>query len=110
MLQDLLVHAVIAFIICPGLVYYAVRTMNKYSDVRSPRIWWAVAAGVYGMLSLVMGLVQSVSAAADLGTLAGWKDPWIIVLLGVALSLGLSFWMLLVAEDRFFGTHSEFPD
>lgn len=109
-MQDLLVHALIAFVICPGLVYYAVITMNKYSDVRSPKIWWAIAGGVYGMLSVILGLVQGATAASNLADLAGWKDPWIVILLGMGLSLALSFWMLLVAENRFFGTHTEIPE
>lgn len=109
-MPDILVHSLIAYIICPGLVYYAVRTMNKYSDIRSPRIWWAVAAGVYGMLAVILGLVQGAAAATSLGELAGWKDPWIAILLGMALSLVLCFWMLLVAENRFFAKHSEIPD
>lgn len=107
-MQDLVVHAFIAYIICPGIVYYAVRTMNKHADIRSPKIWWAVAAGVYGMLAVILGLVQSAWAAADLGNLADWRDPWWATLLAMALSLFLCFWMLLVAENRFFAKHSEF--
>jgi hypothetical protein len=109
-MQDLIVHILIAYIVCPGLVFYAVITMNKHSDVRSPKIWWAIAAGVYGMLSVVLGLVQGAMAASSLSNLAGWKDPWIVILLGIGLSLALSFWMLLVAENRFFGTHTEIPE
>lgn len=109
-MPDIVVHALLAFVLSPGLVYYAVRTMNKYSDVRSPKIWWAVAAGVYGMLSVIFGLVQAARAATDLGVLAGWRDPWIVTLMGMALSLVLSFWMLLVAENRFFARHTEIPE
>ncbi len=109
-MPDIVVHFLLAFAVCPGLVYYAVRTMNKYSDVRSPRIWWAVAAGVYGMLSVMLGLVQGAWAATNLGTLLGWQDPWIAILLGMALSLALSFWMLILAENRFFAQHTEFPE
>jgi hypothetical protein len=106
-MPDILVHALIAYIICPGLVYFAVRTMNKYSDIRNPKVWWAVASGVYGMLAVIMGLVQGGRAGTDVGLLLELSDPWIVVLLGMALSLGLCFWMLLVAENRFFARSSE---
>ena len=109
-MPDIVVHSLLAFVLSPGLVYYAVRTMNRYSDVRSPKIWWAVAAGVYGMLSVIFGLVQAARAATDLGVLAGWGDTWLAILMGMALSLALNFWMLIVAENRFFAKHSEFPE
>lgn len=109
-MPDLFVHSLISYVLCPAIVYYAVRTMNKYSDVRSPKIWWAVAAGVYGMLAVILGLVQGAAAATDISELAGWKDPWLAVLLGMALSLALCFWMLLVAEKRFFARHTEIPE
>ena len=107
---DLVVHAVLAYLVCPGLVYFAVRTMNKYSDVRSPRIWWAVASGIYGMLAMILGLVQGARTAGDISNLAGWNDPWVTTLIGAALSLVLCFWMLLVAENRFFARSSEIPE
>lgn len=109
-MQDLLIHVLLAYVLSPIVVYYAVRTMNRHSDARSPKIWWAVAAGIYGMLAVVFGLVQGARAAGDLGLLAGWNDSWVATLLGMALSLALCFWMLLFAENRFFGTHSEIPE
>lgn len=109
-MPDIVIHALIAFAISPGLVYFAVRTMNKYSDIRNPKVWWAVAAGVYGMLAVILGLVQGARVGTDLGALVGWRDPWIVVLLGAAVSMALCFWMLLVAEARFFATHSEIPE
>jgi hypothetical protein len=107
---DLVVHALLAYVICPALVYFAVRTMNKYSDIRSPKVWWAIASAIYGMLSVILGLVQGARTATDLGILAGWRDPWLAVVIGAVLSLVLCFWMLLVAENRFFARSSEIPE
>jgi hypothetical protein len=100
-MTDLLVHALIAFVICPAVVYYAVRTMNIHGNIRSPKVWWAVGAGVYGTFAVVFGLTQGARVGYDIGNLTGRQDPWIAVILGAGASLALSIWMLLVAEARF---------
>lgn len=102
-MQDILVHSLIAFVLCPGLVYVAVRAVHRYGDTRSPKVWIAIASGAYGILSMVMGMTQGARVGGDLGSLVGWRDPWMALLQGAAVSLALSFWMLLVAKARFHG-------
>lgn len=100
-MQDLLIHSLIAYVLCPGLVYYAVRTMAIHGNIRSPKVWWAVGSGVYGTFAVIFGMTQGARAGEELGSLLGWQNAWIAVALGAVLSLGLSIWLLLVAEARF---------
>jgi hypothetical protein len=101
MLQDLIVHALIAFAICPGLVYFAVRTMTIHGNIRSPKVWWAVGSGVYGTFAVIFGLTQGARVGEDIGKLAGWQDAWLAIVLCAGISMALSFWMLIIAEARF---------
>ena len=100
-MSDLLIHALLAYLICPAVVYYAVRTMNIHGNIRSPKVWWAVGAGVYGTFAVIFGMSQGARVGEDIGRLTGWQDPWIAIALAAVLSLGLSIWLLLVAEARF---------
>jgi len=100
-MQDLLVHSLLAYVLCPSLVYYAVRTMNLHGHIRSPKVWWAVGSGVYGTFAVIFGMTQGARVGDDVGNLIGWQDPWIAVGLGAILSLALSIWLLLIAEARF---------
>ncbi|HLD93581.1 MAG TPA: hypothetical protein VI703_05230 [Anaerolineales bacterium] len=100
-MQDILIHSLLAYLLCPAVVYYAVRTMNIHGNIRSPKVWWAVGSGVYGTFAVIFGLTQGARVGDDIGKLTGWQDPWIAIVLSAGLSLALSIWMLLVAEARY---------
>ncbi len=108
-MQQVLVDAVVGFVLSPWLTNLAINAMVRHADIRNPKVWIAVAAGVYGTLSVILGMAFGAGAGGGFASALGLSSDlsWLASLLGGAVALTLNFWRVLVIYDR---VHGSLPD
>lgn len=101
-MQVLLVQSFLAYVLVPGMVFFCMRVIIKYSAARGPKYWWAVGSAVYCVVAIMLGMAQGAGAGGELATLLGFSDQagWLTAIAGGAISIALSFWIIVVQYAR----------
>lgn len=103
MLVELLVQAVLAYAIAPGITYWGAGKVLKFAFMGGQKPWVAVTSAAYTIVAVIFGLAEGAAGGETLAQLvpALASSAWILRILGAAISVALSILAILAVNARY---------